>query len=105
MQKSLVLFFIFCSSEVKVKLLSHVRLFATLWAVAYRVPPPMEFSRKNTGVGCHFLLQFCSKQATMYWLQCILQPFLRVRNNFCYGIFPYFITLIKLLISVPNTAI
>ena len=70
-----------------------------------RLLHPCNFPGKNTGVGCHFLLQFCSKQPTMYWLKCILQPFLRVRNNFCYGIFPYFMTLIKLLISVPNTAI
>ena len=35
------------------KSLSHVRLFATPWAVAYQAPPSMGFS----GVGCHFLLQ------------------------------------------------
>ena len=33
------------SEKVKVKLLSRVRLFATLWAVAYQAPPSMEFSR------------------------------------------------------------
>ena len=40
--------------------LSHfslVRLFATLWTVAYQVPLSMGFSRKNIGVGCHILLQ------------------------------------------------
>ena len=52
-----------------------------------------------------YFFTFYSTQATMYWLKCILQPFLRVRNNFCYGIFPYFMTLIKFLISVLNTAI
>ena len=41
----------------KVKSLSRVRLFATLWTVAHQVPPSMEFSSKNSGVGCHFLLQ------------------------------------------------
>ena len=50
----------------EVKPLSLVRLFATLWTVAYQAPPPMGFSRllhpwdfpgKSTGVGCHFLLQ------------------------------------------------
>ena len=43
--------------EVKVKSLSHVRLFATPWAVAYQASLSMDFSGKNTGVGCHFLFQ------------------------------------------------
>ena len=29
------------------KLLSHVRLFATSWAVAYQAPSPMGFSRQE----------------------------------------------------------
>ena len=37
--------------------LSGVRLFATLWTVACQVPLSMDFSGKNTGVGCHFFLQ------------------------------------------------
>ena len=32
--------------KVKVKLLSHVRLFPTLWTAAYQAPPPMGFSRQ-----------------------------------------------------------
>ena len=40
-----------------VQSLSRVRLFATSWPVAYQSPPSMGFSRQNTGVGCHFLLQ------------------------------------------------
>ena len=40
-----------------VKLFSCVRLFVTPWTVTYQVPPSMGFSRQNTGVGCHFLLQ------------------------------------------------
>ena len=40
---------------------SDVQLFATLWTVAHQVPLSMEFPwnfpGKNTGVGCHFLLQ------------------------------------------------
>ena len=32
---------------MKVKSLSHVRLFATLWTAAYQAPPPMGFSRKG----------------------------------------------------------
>ena len=33
--------------KVKVKSLSHVRLFATPWTAAYRAPPPMGFSRQE----------------------------------------------------------
>ena len=32
---------------MKVKLLSHVRLFATPWTIAYHAPPSMEFSRQE----------------------------------------------------------
>ena len=42
---------------MKVKPLSHVRLFATPWMVAYQAPRSMDSLGKNTGVGCHFLLQ------------------------------------------------
>ena len=45
------------AKEKKVKSFSHVWLFATPWTVAYHVPPSMGFPGKNTGVGCHFLLQ------------------------------------------------
>ena len=31
--------------------------FATLWTVACQAPLFMEFPGKNTGAGCHFLLQ------------------------------------------------
>ena len=37
--------------KVKVKLLSHVRLFATPWTVAYQVPPSMGFSRQEYWCG------------------------------------------------------
>ena len=33
--------------KVKVKLLSHVQLFATSWTVAYQAPPSMGFSRQE----------------------------------------------------------
>ena len=42
---------------MKVNLLSHVRLFATPWNVAYSLLCPWDFPGKSTGVGCHFLLQ------------------------------------------------
>ena len=38
----------------EVKSLSCVRLFATLWTVAYQTPLSMGFSKQ---VGCHFLFQ------------------------------------------------
>ena len=36
---------------------SHVRLSATSWTVAARLLCHCDCSGKNTGVGCHFLLQ------------------------------------------------
>ena len=42
----------------EMKSLSRVRLFATPWTVACtRLLHPWDFLGKNTGVGCHFLLQ------------------------------------------------
>ena len=38
----------------KVKLLSHVRLFATPWTVAYQAPPSMGFSRQESWSGLPF---------------------------------------------------
>ena len=48
--------FLFCIL-VEWKSLSYVRLFVTPWTVAHRAPLSVEFSRKNTGVGNHSLLQ------------------------------------------------
>ena len=36
---------------------SHVRLFATLWTVAFQAPLSMGFSRQEYQVGCHAQLQ------------------------------------------------
>ena len=44
----------------RVCMLSHfscVQLFVTPWTVAHQTPLSMDFPGKNTGVGCHFLLQ------------------------------------------------
>ena len=41
-------------SEVKVKLLSPVQLFATPWTVAYQAPPSMGFSRQEYWSGLPF---------------------------------------------------
>ena len=38
----------------KVKSLSHVRLFASPWTVAYQAPPSMEFSRQEYWSGLPF---------------------------------------------------
>ena len=44
--------------KVKVKSLSRAWLFATPWIVACtKLLCPWDFQGKNTGVGCHFLLQ------------------------------------------------
>ena len=40
--------------KVKVKLLSCVRLFATLWTVAHQAPPPMGFSKEEYWSGLPF---------------------------------------------------
>ena len=40
--------------KVKVKLLSHVRLFATPWTIAYQAPPSMRFSRQEYWSGLPF---------------------------------------------------
>ena len=39
---------------------SRVQLCATPETAAHQAPPSLGFSRRNTGVGCHFLLQ-CMK--------------------------------------------
>ena len=42
------------TSEVKVKSLSCVRLFATPWTVAHQAPPSMGFSRQEYWIGVPF---------------------------------------------------
>ena len=41
-------------SPVKVKLLNHVRLFATLWTIACKTPPSIGFSRQEYWSGFPF---------------------------------------------------
>ena len=38
-------------------MLSHVRLFITLWTVAFQASLSMEFSRQEYWSGCHFPTQ------------------------------------------------
>ena len=45
------------TSLVIALVLSCVRLFVTLWTIACRVLCPLNFSSKNTGMGCHFPFQ------------------------------------------------
>ena len=42
------------NKKKKVKLLSHVQLFATPWTVAYQAPPSMGFSRQEYWSGVPF---------------------------------------------------
>ena len=51
-------------------LLSCVRFFVTLWTVDHQCP--QDFPGKNTGVGCHFLLQgnFPSQGSNLCLLHC-----------------------------------
>ena len=45
---------IFQMTKVKVKSLSRIRLFVTLWTVAYRAPPSIGFSRQEYWSGLPF---------------------------------------------------
>ena len=60
-----------------VQSLSHVQLFVTPWTVARQAPLPMGFPGKNTGVGCHFLLQgiFLTQGSNPHLLHCQVDSF------------------------------
>ena len=47
-------YFYACKVKVKVKLLSRVQFFATLWTVAHQAPPSMGFSRQEYWSGLPF---------------------------------------------------
>ena len=65
-------------------LVSRVQLLATPWTAACQAPPPMEFSSKNTGVGCHFLLQALSEAHLLIKLTLEEQNSrIRVLHNLC----------------------
>ena len=57
--------------KVKVKSLSCVRLLATPWTAAHQTPPSMVFFSKNTGVGCHCLLQMLHMPVVNYILKTV----------------------------------
>ena len=49
-------------------MISCVQLFATPWTVAHQAPLSWDFSGKNTGMGCHFLLQLnCGVRGAYLW--------------------------------------
>ena len=56
--KDILAFFLFSSFLPPLTCFSHVRLFGTLWTIQpTRLLCPWDFPGKNTGVGCHFLLE------------------------------------------------
>ena len=85
-----------------VLLLSCVWFFATPWTVACQAPLSMRFPGKNTGVGCHFLLQgiFPTQGSKLHLLHCWwilyrwatkeapLQPLL-VRKTYPQSVLPF----------------
>ena len=50
---------------------SHVRLCATPQTAAHQAPPSLGFSRQDTGVGCHFLLQCMKVKSESEVTQCV----------------------------------
>ena len=70
-------------------MLSHVWLLASLWTVACDAPLSMEFSDKNTGAGCHFLLQgiFLTQGLNLHLLWLLhWQEVLCLYHIICYAI-------------------
>ena len=68
-------------------MLSCVWLFVTLWTVAARLLCSWNFSGKNTGVGCHFLLQGIfpaqeSNPCLLYLQHCRWIPYLLRHSGF-----------------------
>ena len=74
--------------KVKVKLLSHVWLFATPWTSAYQAPPHMGFSRQEK-VGCHCILLCWDSflQFLVCWV--VFRFFFLIKNNFVKSFFQH----------------
>ena len=66
-----------CLSEAKS--LSHVRLFATHGLLPTKLLRPWDSPGKNTGVGCHFLLQCLRRPSNLRIVQPWVCPGLKVR--------------------------
>ena len=79
-------------------MLSCVWLFVTLWTVAHQAPLPIRFLGKNTGVGCHSLLQeIFLTQGLNLLLLCLLHcrlilypPSQMIYHSIILSIFAYF---------------
>ena len=80
---------------------------ATPWFVAYQAPLPLDFSSKNTGVGCRFLLQgiFPIQASNMGLLHC--RPILYHLNHQGSSSYKHKFTLIKVecIILLPITVL
>ena len=61
------IYYIFMFIYVWAQPLSCVKLFVTLWTVAHRLLYPWNFPGKNTGAGCHFLLQGIIRTQRSNW--------------------------------------
>ena len=60
---------------------SRVQLFVSLWTVAHQALCPWDSPGKNTGVGCHFILQASSQskdQISVSYVSCISGCFFTV---------------------------
>ena len=57
---------------------SHVWLFVTPWTVARQVLLSMDFSGKNSGMGCHFLLRGSSQPRDWSQVSCIVGIFFTI---------------------------
>ena len=55
-----------------VSMFSCIRLCATPWTVPAKLPSSWDCARKNTGVGCHFLLQIFLTQGLAYGILILL---------------------------------
>ena len=63
--------------------LNHIWLFMTPWTVAHQDPLSVEFSSKNTGVGCHFLLQEIFPTWEHFFRNLSLVSSVLVSQDFC----------------------
>ena len=73
--------------KVKVKSLSHVQLFPTPWTVAHQAPVvpgilAWDSPGKNTGVGCHFLLQNPKTPAKNYLTDFLICQHFAITKDF-----------------------
>ena len=68
-------YFLNTGQDMGCKVLSRVPLFVNRWTVARQAPLSWDFSAKNTGVGCHFLLRgiFLTQDRTYVSLSPALQ--------------------------------